>query len=136
MSIDIKGLNNLIKKVSDMEKVDITKIVEDVAKNVQQEIKSAASWAPRASQYINVFNMRKYGPYTCYCNVGLKNTEAPFEEWKNLYFHNFGYHLFYYGKPTNKFITSHVQWFDNAVNAAAKTAKNELKTRIKQAIRK
>lgn len=136
-SLEIKGLNNLIKKVSSIENISIENVVREVAEDIEKSIKSEAStWAPKASQCISVFNMKKYGPLTCFAKVGLNETEAPFEEWKNLWFHQWGYHLYYFGNPTDKFITNHIMWFDNAVNNCANSAKAKLKAKIKAEIKK
>ena len=84
MSIEIKGLNNLIQRFTELEKIDITDVVKDVAEDVNNQVKSAASWAPKAARHIKVCEIKKYTPYTCFAKVGLRQTDAPFEEWKQL----------------------------------------------------
>lgn len=135
MSFEIKGLNQLMNRVADLERIDITQAVEETAKEVKDQLKSAASWSSRGSSCIDLIETRKYGPMTAYCKVGLKNTKAPWDEWKHLYFHNYGYHLKYFGHPTNRFITTHVLWFDNAAQGAVKSVKKSLRRRIRQQMR-
>lgn len=132
MSIEIKGLNNLIQRFTELEKIDITDVVKDVAEDVNNQVKSACSWAPKAARHIKVCEIKKYTPYTCFAKVGLKQDSAPWEEYRHVYFHNYGYHLVYFGNPTNKFISMHTMWFENAVQGAKKTAQKNLRAKIKQ----
>ena len=132
MSIEIKGLNNLIQRFTELENIDITNVVREVAEDVNNQVKSACSWAPKAARHIKVCEIKKYTPYTCFAKVGLRQSDSPFEEWKNLWFHEYGYNLVYFGNPTNKFISMHTMWFENAVQGAKKTAQKNLRAKIKQ----
>lgn len=82
MSFEIKGLNQLMNRVADLERIDITQAVEETAKEVKDQLKSAASWSSRGSNCIDLIETIKYGPMTAYCKVGLKNTKSPWDEWK------------------------------------------------------
>lgn len=136
MSFEISGINNLIKKLNNLEAVNVTNEVEEVAQKMQASLRnSASSFSKNEYKCIVTCEARCYGNKNCFIDVGLKNDNAPFESWKGLYFQNFGYRQFYYGHDLKKINTTHVLWFDNAVSQAAEQLKKELKDKLKDKIK-
>lgn len=133
---EIKGLNTLMNKLNRLSNVKGKEAVEGASKIVEASIRaSASSFSATASQYVGKCDKREYGNGSYYLDVGLKNDKAPFELWKNLYYHNYGYKLKYYGHPTNTYINMHAMWFDNAVSniegPTLQKLKSTLRTQIK-----
>lgn len=136
MAFEIKGINNLIKKLSNLENINTKQIVEKVADKVEKQIQNeASSFSQTESKYIGKSEVRQYGK-SVFIDVGLKNDNAPFERWKGLYFGNFGFRQFYYGHDLGYMNTKHLLWFENAVNNISTTAKTEIKKELLEEIRR
>ena len=135
MSIEIIGINSLLNKLNRLSNIKTKEAVDSVAKVVETTIKSGASWAPNASQYIGRCDVREYENGSYFVEIGLKNDNAPFELWKNVYFHNYGYNLKYYGHPTNTFVNTHIMWFNNSVNNVGEPTIEKLKSNIRRQIK-
>lgn len=136
MAFEIKGINSLIKKLSKLETINTKQIVEKVADKVEKQIQNeASSFSQTESKYIGKSEVREYGR-SVFIDVGLKNDNAPFENWKGLYFGNYGFRQFYYGHDLGYINTKHLLWFQNAINNIADTTKAEIKKELLEEIRR
>ncbi len=134
MAIKISGLDNVIKKLDDLSNIKTDTLVEDAAKKIEEGIKARASFSDEEKNYIGTFEARKAGK-SVFIDIGLKNDEVPFELWKGLWFHNWGY----WNKGWNfgengPYIFMHSLWFEDAVNNVGKSVRSELKSEIKKVI--
>ena len=135
MAIEIQGINRVLKKLSNLENIKTEDVVEEVATDMQNKIRSAAqTFSDTSYMYISKCEPRTYGK-SCFIDVGLKNDNAPFELWKNLYYHEYGYRQFYYGRDLGYMTTMHMLWFENAIEGSSKEIQEKLKTKLKQKIR-
>lgn len=116
MSLVIKGLSPLMNKLNRLSNVKGKQAVESVSKIVETSIRVSASFSSEGSQYIGKCETREYLNGSYYLDIGLKNDKVSFELWKNLWYHNWGYNLEYFGHPTNTYVNMHSMWFNNAVN--------------------
>ncbi len=135
MALKINGLDNVIKKLDNLSNIKTDDLVEDAAKKIEEGIKKrASSFSEEEIKYIGTFEARKSGK-SVFVDIGLKNDEAPFELWKGLWFHNWGY----WNKGWNfgengPYIFMHSLWFEDAVNKVGKGVKSELKSKIKRVV--
>lgn len=134
MAIQISGLDNIIKKLDNLSNIKTDALVEDAAKKIEKGIKERASFSDEEKKYIGVFEARKVGK-SVFVDIGLKNDEVPFELWKGLWFHNWGY----WNKGWNfgengPYIDMHALWFNDAVNKVGKGVRSELKSKIKRVV--
>ena len=124
MSIEIKGINNLIKKLDKLSHIESEKVLQETAKDLTEAIREKAQWSEHAYE-IKEQEARKYGNST-YIDVGLATDD--WEEAKQLFFMNYGYHP--YGGTG--YVDKHKQWFDEAVQGA----ENDIKKKIKEELKK
>ena len=109
------------------------KSVEDEAIN---QIREAASFAPKASQYIGKSDVRE-GKHYYYVDIGLSNKNASFDQNKNLWFHEWGYQDKGLNFGNNgPYIDMHKQWFNKAANTLSKTEKKKIKAMLEAEIAK
>lgn len=139
MSVSIKGLDSLMNKLNKLSNVKGKEAVESVAKVVETSIRgSASSFSGQASNYIGKCDNREYPNGSYFLEIGLKNDKVPFDLWKNLWYHNWGYNLKYYGHPTNTYINMHSMWFDSAVSSiegpTIQKMKETLRNQIKECL--
>lgn len=134
MSIEIKGINNLIKRLNNLSKIETKSAVEDAAKLMEESIKNKASSFSVKSEIIKACDPRNYGN-NCYIDVGLNNTNAPFDEWKELWFQQWGFYDYGLNFSGQYYINNHILWFDEAVQSAEDEVKKVLKQKLKQQIR-
>lgn len=134
MSIEIKGINNLIKRLNNLSKIETKSAVEDAAKLMEESIKNKASSFSVKSETIKACDPRNYGN-NCYIDVGLNNTNAPFDEWKELWFQQWGFYDYGWNFSGQYYINNHILWFDEAVQSAENEVKKVLKQKLKQQIR-
>ena len=137
MAFEVSGINRILKKLNNLQNIDIKDDVVKIANDMRDSIRDkAAEFSKKGYKCIATCEPRCYRN-NCFVDIGLKNDNAPWNEWKELYFHNFGYSNRGYG---NKFkgmmITSHILWFDNAVNIAAKSSQENLKKKLKEKVNK
>lgn len=136
MSIEIKGLDRLIKKVSALENLNYNEVVTKTAKIIEPKLRGkAAEHFPKSSNYLKICETRSSQQY-CYVEIGLKSDTAPFDLWKEAWYHNWGYFLKYYGKPTNVYINMYAGWWNSAVNDVSEEAKEEMKRHLRESIKK
>lgn len=132
MALKISGMNNIINKLDNLSNIKAEEIVKEAAKALEDEIKDRAKFSDDEKNYIGTFEARKAGN-SVYIDVGLKNDEVPFELWKGLWFHNWGY----WNKGWNfgengPYVHTHVLWFNDAINKVGKSVKSDLKSKIKR----
>ena len=138
MALEISGINRLLKELNNLQNIDIKDDVVEVANDMRDSIrKKASEFSKKGYKCIATCEPRCYKNTNCFVDIGLKNDKAPWEEWKELYFHNFGYADKGLG---NRFkgmmITTHILWFDDAVNIAAKSSQEKLKKKVKEKVHK
>lgn len=136
MSSEIKGLDRLIKKLDKLSRIESKQAVEEVGKLVEKQIRaSASSFSDTEYRHIAKCEARDYGS-SYFVDVGLKNDKVPFELWKGLWFHNWGYRNMGRGGIYNgMYINMHVMWFDSAVQQVGPTAKRQLKAKLQAEVK-
>ena len=135
MSLEIKGINNLIKKLDNLTNINTEEIINDVAKDMETAIKDEAKTFSKNYEYVGECEPRKYGR-SVFVDVGLKNETAPWDEWKELWYHNWGYRDFGLNFKGSPYIEVHKMWFDTAVKGAEHEVKKKLKNKIKEELSK
>ena len=135
MSLEIKGINNLIKKLDNLTNINTEEIIKDVAKDMETAIKDEAKTFSKNYEYVGECEPRKYGR-SVFVDVGLKNENAPWDEWKELWYHNWGYRDFGLNFQGSPYIETHKLWFDNAVKGAEGEVKKKLKNRLQEELNK
>lgn len=137
MSIGITGINGLINKLNNISNIETKKIIEEVAEDLEGTIRDkASSFSNTGYMYIAKCETRDYG-LSCYIDVGLKNDTVPFDLWKNLWFHQWGY----FNKGWNfgengPYLSMHRLWFDESVKGAEKDIKKKIKEKLKREIQR
>lgn len=134
MSLKISGLDNILKKLDNLSDIKTEKIVKDTAELLEKVIKENITFSDEEKKYIGECEFRKYNK-SVFIDVGLKNDNVPFELWKGLWFHNWGY----WNRGLNfgengPYINMHFLWFEDAVNKVGKGVRSELKSKIKREI--
>lgn len=135
MSLEIKGINNLIKKLDNMTNINTESVIQEVAKDMETAIKDKAKTFSKSYEYVGECEARKYGR-SVFGDVGLKNDVEPWDLWKELWYHQWGYRDFglnFHGTP---YVEVHKQWFDIAVKDAEDEVKKKLKNKLKEEINK
>ena len=139
MAITIKNLNNLTNKMNKIDNLKAKKAVEEVAKVVESNLKNGASKFSKRSDLIRKADVREYENGNYYVDVGLKNDSQPWEDWKHLYFHHYGYNQKLWGKDSDIYTKTHQFWFTNAVdnmdNEVLKELKKKIQAQIKEALK-
>lgn len=139
MAITIKNLNNLTNKLNKLNNVKAKKAVDEVAKIVEKGLRDEASNFSRRSDLIGEVDSREYSNGTYYVDVGLKNDSQPWEDWKHLYYHHYGYNQKLWGKDSDIYTKKYQFWFTNAVdnmdNEVLKELKKKLQAEIKEALK-
>ena len=137
MALQINGINNLINKLNNLSSIETKKIVEEVAEDVKKSIiTKASSFSDTGYMHIDTCDVRNYKS-SCFIDVGLKGDNAPFDLWKNLWFHQWGY----FNKGLNfgengPYLSMHRLWFDEAVKESEAEVKKKLKDKLKQEVRR
>lgn len=135
MSLEIKGINNLIKKLDNLTNINTELVIQDVSKDMESTIKDEAKTFSKSYEHIGKCEARKYGK-SVFIDVGLKNEVAPWDEWKELWYHNWGYRDFGLNFQGTPYIQVHKMWFDSAVKSAEYEVKKKLKNKLKEEINK
>lgn len=125
---EIKGLNEVIGKLSRLEQENFDSVLDEIKEETERVVKQgvAENGFPVASQYVDVKKSKGK------LDVGLHSSN--FENWKHVWFQNFGYHQFYYGHDTGKKTVVHVGFFNNVKAMAASQVKPVLEQRIKRRV--
>ncbi|WP_338630325.1 hypothetical protein [Clostridium baratii] len=133
--IKIDGLDRLIKKLDKLSRIETEKAIEEAGKEVEESIRNEAkTFSDTSYLYISRSDIRKYR-MSCYIDIGLKNDDVPFDEWKGLWFHNWGY--FNKGLKFNgeMYINPHYLWFNESVKSIEKDVQKKLKEKIRKEIK-
>lgn len=135
MSIEIQGLNTLIKKLDKVSRIESKKAVEEVASIVEQAIRGeASSFSQAEAKYISKCDARNHGT-SYFVDIGLKNDQVDFELWKGLYYHQWGYWNKGWNFTGQYYIGMHQMWFDRAVQSIGVEAEKKLKAKLKAEIK-
>lgn len=135
MAIEIKGINNLLKKLNKLSKIETREAVEEIADDMEKAIQSYAhKFSDTGYMYISKCEPRVYGN-SCYIDVGLKADGGTWEEWKGLYFQNYGFWDYGWRFNGQFHIAYHLMWFNTAIQSAEKECKRKLKAKLKEQIR-
>lgn len=135
MSIQIKGLNSLINKLNKLSNIETKKIIEEIAVDAETTIREKAkTFSDTAYLYIAKGEARTYGLST-YVDVGLKNDYQPFELWKGLWFHQWGYFNYGLNFSGQEYLNMHQLWFNEAVDSVKQESLNKIKVRLKNEIK-
>lgn len=135
MAIQIQGLDKLIAKLSDTSWLNTRHAIDEAGKDLKEAIKKEAkTFSDKEYEHIGVAEGREYG-LSYYLDVGLKNDKVPFENWKGLYFHNYGYWNHGRNYKGQMYINCHAQWFDSAVKGAEKEVKAKIKRKVKESFK-
>ena len=129
----IKGLDKLIKKLDDLTDLGVENIINDCGNKLKNKIQDEAkTFSDTEYQYILVGETKIYGNNSGKLSIGLLNTKANFEDYKGLYFNNYGFELWKNGK----YYAPHIGWFDTAVENARKEIISEMKKQLNNEIKK
>ena len=129
----IKGLDKLIKKLDDLTDLGVENIINDCGNKLKNKIQDEAkTFSDTEYQYILVGETKIYGCNSGKVSIGLLNTKANFEDYKGLYFNNYGFELWKNGK----YYAPHIGWFDTAVENARKEIISEMKKQLNNEIKK
>lgn len=131
MGIKIDGIDKLLNKLNKLSHIETEKAINEVAEELEKKISSKAkSFSDTSYMYVGKGETRKYG-LSCYVDVGFSKDNAPFDLWKSLWFHNWGY----FDKGLNFrgqiYINMHQFWFNEAV----KDSKSDIQKRLKQKLK-
>ncbi|CAG9702599.1 conserved hypothetical protein [Clostridium neonatale] len=129
MSVNIKGINNIINKINKLSNIESERIVIETAKDMAEAIKDKASTFSENADEIKAFEPRKVGNST-YIDVGLKSSESDWEKIKALYFNEYGYHP----RGGNTEVDYHKMWFTEVVQEKEKEVKKKLKEELKKQV--
>lgn len=128
MAFEIQGVDKLINKLNKISNIKAKEVIEDIAKDVETAIvNEARKFSDTEYLYIGKCDVRDYGS-SYFVDIGLKNDTVDFELWKGLWYHNWGYTHWKSGEV----ITSHVMWFENAVNSVKNDVTIKIKYKMKQ----
>ena len=133
---DIKGINRLLRKLNELDALKGQKAVDMVCDDVVKAIRGAATAiSPAVGGMVGVCDNRE-GNLSYFVDIGLKKTTAPWEAWKHMYYHNYGYQDWGLGgRFHGMFIATHIHWFDDAVNSLKPIEKN-IKGHLQDEIRR
>lgn len=134
MAIEIRGMNNLLKKLDNLSNLKTKEIVKEVANSTAEAVKEGASWS-EASHLAGEVKVRDFG-LTCYIDVGFSSDKVPFEQWKSLWFQHWGFNDYGLNFTGQFYINNHKNWFEDTINEHAKAKQKELKARLRQEVRK
>ena len=136
MGIEIKGIDKLMKKLDQFNKLDTKNTVQKVAKIAEKEIKAAAKEISDTSYlYVGEVEVREKG-LSCFIDVGLSNDLHPFVKWQSLWFQHWGFYNYGLNFTGQYYIKNHQLWFNQAVDSFEERAKTLLKEELKREVRK
>ena len=122
--------------MDELTNLHIKEAIKSVEGEAINQIREAASFAPKASQYIGKSDVRE-GKHYYYVDIGLSNKNASFDQYKNLWFHECGYQDKGLNFGNNgPYIDMHKQWFNKAANTLSKTEKKKIKAMLEAEIAK
>lgn len=131
MAIEIQGIDKLISKLNKISNIEARAVLNDAAKEIETSIvNQAKTFSDSEYKHIGQCEVRNYGS-SCFIDVGLRNDHVDFNEWKGLWYHNWGYTHWKSGKQ----VTPHIMWFENAVNSVSNDVTNKIKNKVKQELK-
>lgn len=137
MAIELKGVDNLLKRLNKLSNIETKEAVIEVAKDMQKAIQDKASTFSENADEIKAFEPRTYANGSSYVDIGLKGSDSDWNSIKGLYFQNYG---FYNGgwnfKNTHPYIDNHILWFNEAIQGIENECKSKLKVKLKEEIQK
>ena len=138
IKVTCSNLDNIINKFDKITNdFDISECLDSSQQLIINELQIACSWAPKAAACIGLVNESKKKNHFAYKRIGLGQPHD-FSEYKNAYFHNYGYNLVFFGHKTNRFIDMHKMWFDNAVQQlkapVTRMVREEIKKKLEGAL--
>lgn len=136
MAIQLKGLDKLQKKLADLENINVSDIIKESAKRAEEDIrKSAGGFSDKAYKCVARCDVREDKNY-CYVDVGLANDKYPFEQWKSLYFQNYGFYDYGLNFRGQIYVDNHKLWFNQAVDSFKKAESKAIKEQLKSKVHK
>lgn len=136
MAIRLKGINTLTNKLNKLSNVKARQAVNEVAKAVEKGLQDEAGNFSTRANLIGEVDTREYSNGNYYIDVGLKNDSQPFENWKNMYYHHYGYNQKLWGEDSDIYTKTHQFWFNKAIDNMETEVLQELKNKIREEIRK
>lgn len=132
---EIKGIQNLLKKLNKLSNIEVEKAVNKCADKMEKAIQDKAKeFSDTSYMYIKKQKPRVY-TNSCFIDIGLKNDNVDFDKWKNLWYHNWGYDDHGLNFTGQYHITNHLMWFTDAIESVEKDIKRELKEEIKKQVK-
>lgn len=132
---EMKGLNSVLRKLQQLENINTSEILDMVKDETQKMVKQgiASNGFQKSSNYVTV--TKEGGGKSTNIKVGLQGESGSFDNWKEAYYHHYGYNLVAWGNKTNKRITVHVGYFDNVRSMTINQVKPILVRRAQERIR-
>jgi len=135
MTVSIKGLDRLIKKLNDISNIETKEILNEVSKEVEESIRNEAKkFTDTSYLYVGKVETRDYG-LSCFIDIGLTSDKHPFELWKSLWFQQWGFFNYGLNFSGQIYINNHQLWFDNSIMGVEKQVKKKIKAKLQQEIR-
>lgn len=136
MGIKLGGVDKLTAKLMKLSKIEAKKMVHKTAESMEESVRNVAKeFSNSEYKCIAKADERDYGT-SYFIDVGLKNDSARFDEWKGLYFQNYGFHNEGLGgRFHGAMVYNYVNWFDNAVKEAEREVMNSIKKELRKEIR-
>lgn len=136
MNIDIKGINSLLNKLQRLENVNFQQEIQQIGDIV---IKQMQSVTPRntgkSAESIGVDSIISY-KMGFLMKIGLSSKTAPWDDWKGVYFQNYGYHNWGQGgRFKGVLVMTHLNWFTDFSNGISNEVKKTIKFYLQQKIR-
>lgn len=132
MTVQIRGLQNLITKVNSLSHINgnqaVDDVVEEVERAIRAEIPKDTHTSEKAIGSIKG-DMRESNSYTV--QIGLKQSIEPWDKWKGAYYGHYGFHY----KGTGRVIVKNVGWFDRAIKSSQVIVRKKVRDRLKQMIK-
>lgn len=137
MAIELKGIDNLLKRLNKLSNIETKEAVIEVAKDMQKAIKDKASTFSDNADEIKAFEPRTYANGSSYVDIGIKSSDSDWDKIKGLYFQNYGfYNSGWNFKNTHPYIDNHILWFNEAIQSIENECKSKLKVKLKEEIQK
>ncbi|NFN17833.1 hypothetical protein FDB52_05670 [Clostridium botulinum] len=134
MAIEIKGINNLLKRLNKLSNIETEKVVIEVAKDMEKAIKDKASTFSNNANEIKAFKPRKCGKST-YIDVGLKSSESDWNKIAPLWYQNWGFYNYGWNFKGQLYVEAHKMWFGEVVQSKENEFKNKLKEELKKQVK-
>lgn len=136
MNIDIKGINSLLNKLQRLENVDFQAEIKQIGEEVIRQMQSVTPRdTGKSAESIGVDSIISY-KMGFLMKIGLSSKTAPWDDWKGVYFQNFGYHNFGHGgRYKGVFVMTNLNWFTEFSNGISDEVKKTIKFYLQQKIR-